>query len=77
MKLKRKVTNAVCAELVGVGRPTVSAVRRMLGISGVRKVYAESVGAFLEQNPDFQIKDAATPEAMAAFRSRQRRGYPT
>ncbi len=67
MKLKQKVTNEGCAKLIGVGRPTVIAVKKMLGIGGSRKVFAESIGEFLEKYPDFQIADV---DDMVAFKKR-------
>lgn len=67
MKIKQKVTNEKCATLVGVGRPTIIAVKKMLGIGGSRKVYAESIADFLEKHPDFQIADV---DDMVAFRKR-------
>lgn len=62
-----KVTGDQCAALLGVGQSTVIAVKKMLGISGVRKVFVEPVEKFLRRYPDFQIKDA---DDMAAFKQR-------
>lgn len=70
MKLKQKVTNEKCAELIGVGRPTIIAVKKMLGIGGSRKVFAESIAEFLEKHPDFQIADV---DNMVAFKKRHRK----
>lgn len=66
---EKKVTGDDCARELGVGQPTVIAVRKMLGMSGARKVFVEPVRKFLKRYPDFQIRDS-TPKGRAAFHRR-------
>ena len=48
------------AEEIGVGRSTITAVRKMLGVgSKVRKMFAKPVRDFLKKYPDFIIADAS------------------
>lgn len=71
MNTEKKVTNELCAEQLGVGRPTITAVRKMLGIpSSVRKVFPSAIGRFLQTYQDFQIADAASDKAMKKFKVR-------
>ena len=59
MKIEKKATNKQCSEIVGVGRATVSAVRKSLGIPRtVKKVFPSQIHAFLAKNPTFKISDA-------------------
>lgn len=71
MSMKRKLNVDALAELVGVGRATISAVRRMLGVKKeVRKLMAEPIIKFLKKYPDFTIADARDRVAMEAFKER-------
>lgn len=70
MNIEPKVTNIVCGKLCGVGGETVCAVRRMLGIVGVHKVYASAIAGFLKRYQDFAIADAESRKAMRLFQAR-------
>lgn len=59
------------AELIGVGRGTITAVRRMLGIrKEVRKLMADPIIKFINKYPNFTIADAKDRAAMEAFKRR-------
>ena len=64
--IEKKVTNKSAAEQLSVGRGTITAVRKMLGIPPtVRKVFASDCHRFLKTYPDFQIADADRMELFA------------
>ena len=74
MKLEKKMTNVDCAELLGVGRPTITAVRKMLGIpAAARKTFPSLIHDFLKKHSDFQLGDAKDRRAMLEFKGRHPR----
>lgn len=51
--IEKKVTGDACARELGVGQPTVIAVKKMLGLSGARKIFVAPIHRFLQMYPDF------------------------
>ncbi len=65
--IEKKVTGGECAEQLGVSQEIVTAVKKMLGISGCRRIYPSAIHGFLKRFQDFQCADARDAQAIARF----------